>query len=123
MITLEQQIEDLETLKEAELKIARSSELQYWQEKWTLRANNTQELIDKKWKEMETRVEDLTYGTDVRGDRAYFIDEKHLHRSSWIVSEEADTGNQEPTFFRIIKLGQQMHLHGWLEGRKIVQWG
>lgn len=68
-------------------------------------------------------VDDLSRGTDVRGDEAYFIDVKHFSQSQWEVDEEAALENDEPTFFRVIDNREQLKGHGWLEGNKVVQWG
>lgn len=69
-------------------------------------------------------IRDLSYGTDVRGDHALFIELKHILDDGWGLDEEAMSvvGN-ELTFFRIIEHGIQQHSHGWIEEGRIVQWG
>jgi hypothetical protein len=68
-------------------------------------------------------VENLSYGTDCRGDYAYFIESSMLHLSGWVVKAEAATEGEDWVFFRVIKNGVQTHRHGWLKGRAIQQWG
>lgn len=67
--------------------------------------------------------EDLTYGEDVRGDHALFIERKHIN--GWDLDEEAQafTEGKSPTFFRVIENGEQQSGHGWIEDGKIIQWG
>jgi hypothetical protein len=72
--------------------------------------------------EKSKTVEDLTYGTDPRGDYAYFIDIRHLE-DGWTVDEEARTHKSEAIFFRLISSGEIKHQHGWIEDNKVVQWG
>jgi hypothetical protein len=68
-------------------------------------------------------IEDLTYGTDKRGDYAYFIEDKHILPDGWRVDDEARTGKSEAIFFRIICEGNHTKSHGWIEDNIIVQWG
>lgn len=69
-------------------------------------------------------MEDLSTGTDVRGDDALFIERKHFI-SEWELDDEVKTRFKtcEPTFFRVIENHEQQHGHGWLENGKIIQWG
>jgi len=67
---------------------------------------------------------DLTFGTDVRGDYALFIDTKHF-LSDWEVDDvvkQISINRGEATFFRVIHEGEQSS-HGWLENGEIIQWG
>jgi hypothetical protein len=68
------------------------------------------------------KKKDLSYGIDVRGDRAYFIEEKHVI-GAWKVDKKASTGKKEAVFFRLLRNGEQIHSHGWLADDEIVQWG
>ncbi len=65
---------------------------------------------------------DLTYGTDIRGDYALFIEEKHFIEG-WKLDDEATKAAGGLTFFRVIRNGVQQHGHGWIENGEIVQWG
>lgn len=67
---------------------------------------------------------DLTYGTDLRGDSALFIEQKHFN-NDWELDQEAKafTENKLLTFFRVINNGQQKSSHGWIDKGEIVQWG
>lgn len=69
--------------------------------------------------------QDLTYGIDVRGDEALFIEEKHFIDAGWELDDEAYTQLEDcsPTFFRVIKDGEEQSGHGWIEKGEIVQWG
>jgi hypothetical protein len=69
------------------------------------------------------RIGDLTYGEDVRGDFAYFIESKHFRHGDWRVDHETRTRSQEPVFFRVLQDGVQTSSHGWLEDCVVVQWG
>ena len=68
------------------------------------------------------KKKDLSYGIDVRGDRAYFIEEKHVI-GAWKVDKKASTGKKESVFFRLLRKGEQLPSHGWLADDEIVQWG
>jgi hypothetical protein len=67
---------------------------------------------------------DLTYGEDVRGDHALFIDQRHFI-ADWKVDEDAaQMVGSGATFFRLIANGVQKHAHGWVNNKgDIVQWG
>jgi len=67
------------------------------------------------------KITDLSTDLDVRGDKAYFIEEHHFSDDEWSVDDEAAIPG--PTFFRVIFNGQQQHGHGWIEGNKVIQWG
>jgi hypothetical protein len=69
--------------------------------------------------------EDLTFGEDIRGDQAFFIEEKHFIGDGWQVDDEAKKALGSRTqFFRVIDaMGEELHGHGWVEGGEIVQWG
>ncbi|KXH70044.1 MAG: hypothetical protein AM326_12420 [Candidatus Thorarchaeota archaeon SMTZ-45] len=67
----------------------------------------------------EKLMKDLTYGTDLRGDEALFIEKKHFDGFSL----DVDVGS-EPVFFRAItKDGVQTATHGWAQNKKVIQWG
>jgi hypothetical protein len=68
---------------------------------------------------------DLTYGEDVRGDHALFIESKHFIDGGWKLDKEARefTKNKSATFFRVIEDGEEQSGHGWIENGEIVQWG
>jgi hypothetical protein len=67
-------------------------------------------------------VKDLTYGTDIRGDHALFIESKHIN--GWNVDDEVkDVLEDFPTFFRVIENGKEQSGHGWIKDGKIIQWG
>jgi hypothetical protein len=65
---------------------------------------------------------DLTYGTDIRGDYALFIERKHFV-DGWELDTEAKNAARGLTFFRMIENGVQQSSHGWIENDEIVQWG
>lgn len=67
---------------------------------------------------------DLTYGTDLRGDYALFIEAKHFP-DGWSVDDQVKkfTKNNDATFFRVIHNGKQQGGHGWIENGEIIQWG
>lgn len=69
-------------------------------------------------------MEDFSKDTDIRGDFATFIEEKHF-TSEWELDAEAKKRFKEchPTFFRVIKNGKQQDGHGWIQDGEIVQWG
>lgn len=67
--------------------------------------------------------EDLSYGTDKRGDNALFIEEKHFINKGWELDEEAKEAAGSLTMFRVIKNGEEQSGHGWIEDGEIVQWG
>ena len=66
---------------------------------------------------------DLSRGTDVRGDEAYFIEGKHFSDDEWNVDDQARTNSSDPEFFRVLENGEQQHGHGWIKDNKIIQWG
>ena len=70
-------------------------------------------------------VADLTFGIDVRGDLAFFMEHDHVTGTGWDIDEAVKNKlpNNEPIFFRLIWKGVQDHNHGWIENGKIVQWG
>jgi hypothetical protein len=70
------------------------------------------------------KITDLCCGTDVRGDHATFIEEKHFS-SEWDLDAETKKkfAGCSPTFFRVIKNGIQQSGHGWIEDGEIIQWG
>lgn len=72
-----------------------------------------------------SKVNDLTYGEDVRGDHALFIERKHILNGGEDIDEEASkvTRKKGPVFFRVIENGVQQRSHGWIIDDKIVQWG
>ena len=66
---------------------------------------------------------DLTYGSDVRGDSALFIEKKHFN-SEWELDQDVQTFvGKKLTFFRVIYNGKQSSAHGWIDNGQIVQWG
>jgi len=69
-------------------------------------------------------IQDLTSNIDIRGDYALFIDKNHFI-GEWKLDDYVRLRilNCEPTFFRVIKDGEQQSSHGWIENGKIVQWG
>ena len=67
-------------------------------------------------------VKNLSYGTDCRGDYAYFI-ENGLIMADGTLCEEARTHTQEWVFFRMLLGGRQTPRHGWIQDNEVVQWG
>ena len=69
--------------------------------------------------------QDLTFGEDVRGDHALFLEDKHIMRDGWNLDDEATqfTVDRGALFFRVIIGGEEQHGHGWIEDGKIIQWG
>lgn len=67
--------------------------------------------------------QDLSYGIDVRGDFAYFIEAWHFNDDGWSVDKDAVCKEPVPTFFRVLKDGIQTSSHGWIDGHKVIQWG
>lgn len=65
---------------------------------------------------------DLTFGDDIRGDYALFIDEKHFV-DEYKLDKEAQKQTQELTFFRVIYNKTEQGSHGWAKNGEIVQWG
>lgn len=67
---------------------------------------------------------DLTFGNDVRGDYALFIDLKHFLSDCEVddVVKQISINRGEAIFFRVIHEGEQGS-HGWLEDGEIIQWG
>jgi len=69
--------------------------------------------------------EDLTYGLDVGGDRAFFIHQKHF-LSEWEVDEKVkriSRNNGGVLMFRIILSNGEQGNNGYLENGEIIQWG
>lgn len=69
-------------------------------------------------------MEDLSSGIDIRGDYALFIESYHFI-DHFDLDEDTKfrLSNCEPTFFRVIKNGEQQSGHGWIENGEIIQWG
>ncbi len=68
--------------------------------------------------------EDLTKGTDKRGDYTLFIESKHCINKGWELDNEAKkAAGSSLTFFRVIENGEEESGHGWIENGEIVQWG
>lgn len=65
---------------------------------------------------------DLTYGTDYRGETAFFIDDKHFVKGGLDAETKAKVGDRL-VFFRTIKKGLEQRSHGWIEGGEVIQWG
>lgn len=68
-------------------------------------------------------TKDLSYGTDIRGDEAYFIEGKHFSEDEWSVDDQARTKSSDARFFRVLENGEQQSGHGWIDDDKIIQWG
>jgi hypothetical protein len=68
------------------------------------------------------KKQDLTQGTDCRGDYALFIEEKHF-TSEWELDNEVKRTVRGLTFFRVIRGGVEQGGHGWIENGEIAQWG
>lgn len=67
---------------------------------------------------------DLTFGNDIRGDYALFIEKKHFINGGEAVDEETKkAAGSDMVFFRVIENGIEQRGHGWLENGKIFQWG
>lgn len=72
---------------------------------------------------------DLTWGIDVRGDTAIFIDCRHLREDGWSF-DDAVTGylrhanGVETVFFRLIEGGRETARHGWvhMQTGKVERW-
>jgi len=79
---------------------------------------------------MNRDATDLTYGEDLRGDYALFIDVNHFV-DDWQVDDEAtyaaraDIEDEDDVcFFRVIENGKQRHGHGYVNHKgKVEQWG
>ena len=70
------------------------------------------------------KIPDLTFGTDVRGDHALFMEEKHIGMDGWEIDEEAQSvAGDGLHFFRILSNGIQKHGHGWIDKGRICRWG
>lgn len=79
--------------------------------------------------------QDLTFGPDIRGDWAFFVERRHLLPDGLTFDNEVNrrgVGVLNPVFFRIIQNGVQQTSHGFLGqvfipqyGRvtKVTQWG
>ena len=86
-----------------------------------------------------SKKEDLTFGYDVRGDEALFIEDKHFDGydvddevKSFIVDmikEGEIYEDEEILFFRVIEDGEETNSHGWLSISKrknkisVYNWG
>ena len=70
-----------------------------------------------------TKVKDLTYDIDVRGDYAFFIETKHFKRKGLSEAVKKELTGSRWTFFRVIENGIQQSSHGYIDGGEIVQWG
>lgn len=70
-------------------------------------------------------AQDLTHGTDHRGDEALFIEDKHIIEDGWTLDDEAQEAvGTRLQFFRVIDSeGDEQSGHGWIEDGRIVQWG
>jgi hypothetical protein len=68
------------------------------------------------------KATDLTFGIDVRGDEAFFIERRHF-TGDWTIDAEARKvlKGHSAEFFRMIEDGEQVHSHGWIEGGKVIQ--
>ena len=66
---------------------------------------------------------DLTYGEDVRGDRALFIHVKHFLEDDTLDDEAKEAAGDGAHFFRLIDDDGERHAHGWVEDGEIIQWG
>lgn len=68
--------------------------------------------------------EDLTFGEDIRGDHALFIEEKHFGPDD-VLDEDTKSvvAGREATFFRVIRNGEETSSHGWIEYGEVMQWG
>ena len=73
--------------------------------------------------EPEPLIEDLTFGTDIRGDEAFFIESFHIN--GWEVDSDVIEAlrGKGPEFCRVLENGLQRHSHGWIEDGRIIQWG
>lgn len=67
--------------------------------------------------------EDLTIGTDCRGDHAFFIEESHFSPDGSLDEEAKDALGDGLHFFRLLRDGEQAHTHGWIENGEVIQWG
>jgi len=67
--------------------------------------------------------DDLTFGIDVRGDAALFIEAHHIN--GWEIDKltKEMCKYEKYVFFRVLENGVQQHGHGWIEGGRITQWG
>lgn len=68
---------------------------------------------------------DLTIGTDGRGDKALFIDERHFKDENTLkmnVSKKYG-GPEGLVYFRVIAKGEEQRGHGVAIGKDVVQWG
>jgi hypothetical protein len=69
---------------------------------------------------------DLTYGIDVRGDNALFVEEKHFIGKYCELDKEVKTflkKTKDAIFFRVIKDGKEQRGHGWIKDEEVMQWG
>lgn len=92
-------------------------------------------FISNKTFKMETlklslaKVQDLTYGIDLYGNNAIFIEESHLLSDEefdfilCIIDNNKSFINLSSKFFRLIdKNGNQLEKNGWLKRDKIISW-
>ena len=75
------------------------------------------------------RKKDLEQGTDLRGDIALFIEERHFQNDGWEVDNTTKKYIQlnmkyaEDIFFRVIRNGVQQSGHGWINKQgEVIQW-
>ena len=72
-------------------------------------------------------VKDLTFGIDVRGDFALFIESKHFKKDGWNLkaSTKLPRDNDDLVFIRVIENGKQTGSHGWIncKTKNVEQWG
>ena len=69
--------------------------------------------------------QDLTFGEDIRGDYALFIENKHF-KSEWEIDSKVKSflkNNSDVIFFRVINDGEEKGSHGYIENGEIIQWG
>jgi len=76
-------------------------------------------------------IQDFTRDTDVRGDRAVFIESKNFDKGGWKLLPKAkkklaqEIQTDDDVFFRVIEDGQETSSHGWIscESGEVIQWG
>ena len=66
---------------------------------------------------------DLTFGIDVRGDEAFFIETRHFSPTGDLDEEAKTALGSRTEFFRVLDDGEEQHSHGWIENGEVVQWG
>ena len=76
------------------------------------------------------RKKDLEQGTDIRGDIALFIEERHFKEDGWTLDNttkkyiQLNLKGEDNIYFRVIKNGVQQNGHGWIDvDGDIFQWG